>query len=191
MSLVSSDSSVSLLSLRTEYCSCLNEESSTFLPYFEGLHSWLVPSKLYGNQLPESFVYRFFVYFGSKPDKNNLFQHLTADSINTCQYLILMVSFIYYNFDYFDVDIMEDTYDNFLHTGNRLSEVEFTDMIFLDYSTNPDSKNGFIKVNMAVNLHTEEIRYTGIEYSDEKIKTYVEKNPSVLAKINYLRKEKK
>jgi hypothetical protein len=44
---------------------------------------------------------------------------------------------------------------------------------------------------MAVNLHTEQIRYIGIEYSDEKIKTYVEKNPSVLAKINYLRKEKK
>ena len=86
---------------------------------------------------------------------------------------------------------MEDTYDNSLDTRDRLSEVQFTDMIFLDYSTNGDSKNGFINVNMAVNLHTAEIRYTGIEYSDEKIKTYVEKNPSVLAKINYLRKEKK
>jgi hypothetical protein len=86
---------------------------------------------------------------------------------------------------------MEHNYNNSLYSGNKLREVEFTDMIFLDYRTNGDSKNGFVKVNMAVNLHTEQIRYMGIEYSDEKIKTYVEKNPSVLAKINYLRKEKK
>jgi hypothetical protein len=83
------------------------------------------------------------------------------------------------------------TSSNSLQTGNRLSEIEFTDMLFLDYDINGDSKNGFVKVNMAVNLHTEEIRYMGIEYSDEKIKTYVEKNPLVLGKINYLRKEKK
>ena len=83
------------------------------------------------------------------------------------------------------------TSSNSLHAGNRLSEVEFTDMLFLDYGINGDSKNGFVKVNMAVNLHTEEIRYMGIEYSDEKIKTYVEKNPSVLGKINYLQKENK
>ena len=58
-------------------------------------------------------------------------------------------------------------------------------------SANGDTKSGYVKVNLAVNLQAEEMRYTGIEYSDEKIKRYVEKNPSVLAKINYSRKEKK
>jgi hypothetical protein len=82
-------------------------------------------------------------------------------------------------------------YDNCLPNGNGLSKVEFSDMIFLDYCTNGHWNNGSIKVNMAVNVNTEEMRYIGTEYSDEKIKTYVEKNPSILGKINYLRKEKK
>ena len=87
--------------------------------------------------------------------------------------------------------LWEDNYDNSLYSSNRLSELEFTDLIFLDYPTNGDTKSGFIKVNLAVNLQAEEIRYMGIEYSDEKIKRYVEKYPSVLGKINYLRKEAK
>lgn len=35
-----------------------------------------------------------------------------------------------------------------------------------------------------MNLRRGGIEYLGIEYSDEKIKSYVEKNPSVLTKID-------
>jgi hypothetical protein len=64
---------------------------------------------------------------------------------------------------------------------------EFADVILIHYPSSGDTTTGTIKINRAINLPKEEIEYLGIEYSDERIKSYVEKNPSVLAKIDDIR----
>jgi hypothetical protein len=84
---------------------------------------------------------------------------------------------------------MDNNYDNdIVYYGNNIQvKSEFTDTILLKYTSNGDTRTGIIKIKRAINTRKEEIEYLGIEYSDDGIKSYVETNPSVLAKIDDVR----
>ena len=61
------------------------------------------------------------------------------------------------------------------------------DTILLKYSLNGESKFGTIKLNLSYNFDKDELDYLSIEYSDNDIKSFVNKNPSLLTKIESLR----
>ena len=64
----------------------------------------------------------------------------------------------------------------------------FTDVIFLKYPYNGDTSTGIIRICSTIN-EEESIEFKSIEYSDQNIKSYVEKNPSILDNIGILRTE--
>ena len=83
---------------------------------------------------------------------------------------------------------MENNYHNdIVYYDNKFQKSEFADVILLQYPSNGDNRQGTIRIKRAINLRKDEIEYLGIEYSDENIKHFVEKNPSVLAKIDGIR----
>jgi hypothetical protein len=63
----------------------------------------------------------------------------------------------------------------------------YSELIMLKYPCNGESKSGIITIDFRLNSHGFEPELSSIEYSDIDIRTYVEKNPSVLDKINNLR----
>ena len=85
------------------------------------------------------------------------------------------------------MDYISDNNTVYNDDDNIPRKSEFADVIVLHYPSNGDTRTGTIKIKRVINLSKEEIEYLGIEYSDERIKSYVEKNPSVLAKIDDIR----
>jgi hypothetical protein len=54
----------------------------------------------------------------------------------------------------------------------------------LKYSTEGQAKTGIIKIHLALDTGNDKFEYRDIEYSDYDLQRYLEKNPSVLTKIN-------
>ena len=75
--------------------------------------------------------------------------------------------------------------------GDPQRERGFSDTILLKYPLNGDSKIGIINLNLSYDFDKDELDYLHIEYSDDEIKSFVDKNPSLLGKIDSLRREKR
>ena len=71
--------------------------------------------------------------------------------------------------------------------GERQSNHEFYDIIFIKFSLNGHSKLGIINLNLSYNSEKDDLQYLHIEYSDDEIKSFVDKNPSLLIKLESLR----
>lgn len=71
--------------------------------------------------------------------------------------------------------------------GERQTKHEFSDIIMLKYSLNGHSKLGIINLNLSYNSEKDDLQYLHIEYSDDEIKSFVDKNPSLLIKLESLR----
>ena len=64
-----------------------------------------------------------------------------------------------------------------------------SEIIMLKYQYNGESKNGIIRLNLRLNSDETEMDFSNIEYSDMDIRSYIENNPSVLTKMEGLRKK--
>ena len=58
-------------------------------------------------------------------------------------------------------------------------------LIFLKYNENGEPKTGIIKVKFNYNTDDRSLDYGGINYSDNNIQAFVERNPYVLSKIDF------
>ena len=71
--------------------------------------------------------------------------------------------------------------------GERQTKHEFSDIIMLKYSLNGHSKLGIINLNLSYNSEKDDLQYLHIEYSNDEIKSFVDKNPSLLIKLESLK----
>ena len=62
-----------------------------------------------------------------------------------------------------------------------------TELVCVSYALENEIKSGVIKLYLTLDMEKDKLRYRGIDYSDPDLKSYVERNPSVLTKINSLR----
>jgi hypothetical protein len=58
-------------------------------------------------------------------------------------------------------------------------------LIFLKYDENGESNTGIIKIKFTYNIGADTLDYGGIDYSDNNIQAFVERNPYVLSKIDF------
>ena len=58
-------------------------------------------------------------------------------------------------------------------------------LIFLKYNKKGESKTGIINVKFSYNMEDHTLNYAGIDYSDNNIQYFVERNPYVLSKIDF------
>jgi hypothetical protein len=58
-------------------------------------------------------------------------------------------------------------------------------LIFLKYNEKGESKTGIIKIKFNYNIEDHTLNYAGIDYSDNNIQSFVERNPYVLSKIDF------
>ena len=58
-------------------------------------------------------------------------------------------------------------------------------LIFLKYNEKGEPKTGIIKIKFNYNIGADALDYGGIDYSDNNIQAFVERNPYVLNKIDF------
>jgi hypothetical protein len=58
-------------------------------------------------------------------------------------------------------------------------------LIFLKYNEKGESKTGIIKIKFNYNIEVHTLNYAGIDYSDNNIQSFVERNPFVLSTIDF------
>lgn len=58
-------------------------------------------------------------------------------------------------------------------------------VIFLKYEEKGESKTGIIKIKFSYNTEDHTLNYAGIQYSDNNIQSYIERNPNILRDIDF------
>jgi len=58
-------------------------------------------------------------------------------------------------------------------------------LIFLKYNEKGEPKTGIIKIKFNYNTGADRLDYSGIDYGDNNIQAFVERNPYVLNKIDF------
>ena len=58
-------------------------------------------------------------------------------------------------------------------------------LMFLKYNDNGEPKTGIINVKFNYNIGDDELDYGGINYSDNNIQAFMERNPYVLSDIDF------
>ena len=71
--------------------------------------------------------------------------------------------------------------------NGKLRYMNNFEIIMLKYPYNGKTKSGMIKLEFALNLEDDRFEFRRIEYSDDDIRSYVRKNPSILTKVQSIR----
>ena len=58
-------------------------------------------------------------------------------------------------------------------------------LMFIKYEEGGKSETGIIKIKFNYNLADDTLDYAGIEYSDNGIQSYRERNPNILSEIDF------
>jgi len=61
--------------------------------------------------------------------------------------------------------------------------------VLLKYPFDGITKTGIAKIHLGFDLDNKELEYNGIEYSDYELQEFLENNPSVLTKIQFLQSQ--
>ena len=57
--------------------------------------------------------------------------------------------------------------------------------MFIKYEEGGKSETGIIKIKFSYNMEDDTLDYAGIEYSDNNIQSYIERNPNILSEIDF------
>jgi hypothetical protein len=57
--------------------------------------------------------------------------------------------------------------------------------MFIKYEEGGRSETGLIKIKFSYNTEDDTLDYAGIEYSDNNIQSYIERNPNILSEIDF------